>query len=304
MTIKAMFHQDGSYTGLNLRRAIDVVGSGRDGIVGYGEYAGAAVSTTSFRIQPGYAIVTHRLGAATGGRFLIHSDATFDVTGLTAPGSNKYRYLVYLKLNDNNLDGGTSAATLTYVRSAAEASPALPTPSGESYLPLYDITIPFGSTLTSGSQVIVDLRQYTKSWFDSWGLMGTVADPSRDSPWGAEADWPGLAVSFTAVSNRYYRAEARVSNYQSVQAGINTNGLTFRIRDDSNVVRACTDNESFSGSTNISQGVMFSARPFTLTGGTRTLRVTAGASYGQGTVNIYAGQDNVAFLAVYDIGPA
>lgn len=150
MAIKGYYHGNSTYDAIDLRRAQNERYT--PGVIGRGDFAGTVQSTTTFRLAPGSAVVPY----GNVGKFSVYSDAHEDVT-LTAGSGVKRRYLVYLRVQDQeNADASdTVSIGTTYTEHAT--SPSLPTTTHE-HIPLYDITIDSGSTLLSGTTVIKDLR--------------------------------------------------------------------------------------------------------------------------------------------------
>lgn len=211
MAIKGYYHGNSTYNAIDLRRAQNERYT--PGVIGRGDFAGSVQSTTTFRLAPGSAVVPY----GNVGKFSVYSDSHEDVT-LTAGSGVKRRYLVYLRVQDQeNADvSDTVSIETTYTEHAT--SPSLPTTTHE-HIPLYDITINSGSTLLSGTTVINDLRTFSRP----------IGMPLADDFWFYDQVNSGNSTSATTfathtgllVASMDCRMEVHVSGYCGFTTGAN-----------------------------------------------------------------------------------
>lgn len=136
--------------------------------------------------------------------------------------------------------------------------------------------------------------RFDKPWNMPWGIVGYAQIVANVTPIAAQADVPGLSVTFTAVANR----RLKITVEADIQSTVATDHLTFVIMKDAAQIR--------SGNMYAAKASIPSTFPISVfdtpAAGDRTYKLQA-ARTGTGTVTLIAAGNSPAYIQVEDLGP-
>jgi hypothetical protein len=137
---------------------------------------------------------------------------------------------------------------------------------------------------------------WTPPWNMPWGQVAAVAyGGANPATLTTIVDIAGLTVTFTAVTNRLYKAWCTLNMSSSVTGDV----AVLHLNIDANATFA----RGFATVNNASQVSAYACRPsFTLTTGSRVIKAQAYRNTGTG--NITAFTSDGCFIVVEDIGPS
>lgn len=193
-------------------------------------------------IAAGEAVVTGD-NAADQGNYLVHNDATVNVTGFVAPGSNSQYDIVGIQINDPDAGGAAgNNAVLTRVAGTSAASPVIPA-IPNSWLPLAII----GPILTSTTSITNAMIHDVWTGTGPTGVLGfRLLAGLRDSPGTTKETWNAIApngwlVEFgQAISRTTY---ADLFEHFGTTFGAGDGSTTFNIPDSRGRVFVALDNQ-------------------------------------------------------------
>lgn len=253
----------------------------------------------SVNVAAGVAMIRGTQSALQGVYEGVANDGTVNLTIAAANATNPRRDLVLLQVRDNAFDaGGINDARLVVVTGTPAASPVDPSlTSFPNALVLARVTVAANATSITNA-AITDLRSVAGDWFRPRGLMGRTQLLSSHGSISALTDvsfgGTPLAVTFTALANRLYRADVQVRCDQASA----TAAVEISIRDNAGTVLAKTTATQAAGETQTHTPRTF---PATVTAGSYTFKVSAQAA-GGGTVTAFGAATQPMFIEVEDVG--
>jgi hypothetical protein len=140
---------------------------------------------------------------------------------------------------------------------------------------------------------------WQKPWELPWGIMGNgYATANQGSITNTEVDVTNATCTFTAVANRYYQAKVSCLWVGSGAA----DQLLLKITDGANTVI----HQFYDITVNTTSGSSrtWVTKPFTLSGGSQTVKMRAVRNSGAGTITIQSASAYPSGITVEDVGPA
>lgn len=136
--------------------------------------------------------------------------------------------------------------------------------------------------------------QWRRPWAMPWGSVGSALAVAAQNTISAEVDLTSLAVAWTVVGNRRYRAEWHVPILKSAVAGV----VTVKLTTAANVQLASTFRTEVASVSDVLSGFAIITG---LVAGATTLKMRG--LNGAGTFNVDVAATQPAYFAIHDIGP-
>lgn len=176
-----IFIQAGTHPAEDVRRYMDALAAGREGIIGSGDLAVSenGAPNMSVNVAAGRALIAGSQSASQG-LYAVDSRSTENIAIDAADGSLARKDLIVAKVQDQSYSGPASAWSLAAVTGTPAASPAEPTVP-DNCMVLAMVDVPAGDTSITNAQ-ITDRRTSTSGQGRASSLGGVVVCTSTTRP--------------------------------------------------------------------------------------------------------------------------